>query len=54
MENFHTIAELLRLASERQVPVHEIVLMVEADSLSGHVRNLLKGCGRTGRSCVRR
>ena len=31
MKNFHTIAELLRLASERQTPVHEIVLTVEAE-----------------------
>ena len=31
MKNFHTIAELLHLASERQMPAHEIVLTVEAE-----------------------
>ena len=31
MDNFHTIAELIRIASERQKPVHEIVLAVESE-----------------------
>lgn len=31
MKSFHNIAELLRLASERQLPVHEIVLTVESE-----------------------
>lgn len=43
MENFHTIAELLRLASERQVPVHEIVLMVEADQSQRSREELIEG-----------
>lgn len=45
MKIFHTIAELLRLASERQTPVHEIVLTVESEQKQRSKEELIEEMG---------